>query len=39
MSEFKVAATVAIGCIAVAFLSMWYSLGVNELAINLWRQL
>lgn len=39
VNEFKAAAALAIGCITVAILSMWYSTGVGDAVINLWRQL
>lgn len=37
MTEFRAAATIAIGCMVVAILSMWYATGVGDAAINLWR--
>jgi hypothetical protein len=39
VNEFKAAATIAIGAMVVAILSMWYATGVGDAAINLWRQL
>ncbi len=39
MNEFRAAAIIAVGSMFVAVISLWYSTGVGDAAINLWRQL
>lgn len=39
MTEFRAAVTIAIGCMVVAILSLYYATGVGDAAMQLWRQL